>query len=199
MRAWRRRIPAGSFIYRIEAHQPDVVRGARAVGSTLSGRDSTFALSGFGISDIVVAERVMPREGSAASRWSDFNVVPSVGRLRQGQSIALLWETYDLGVRDNANRYKVEVSLTKHRREGAIGMAARVVGGVAGAVGKSDKGQGKVTLRYDRNIAATPAAVDYLTLDLGNAPTGRYTMRVEIIDGVSGKRVARERLVTIVQ
>ena len=199
MRAWRRRVPAGSFIYRVEAHQPDAVRGARAVGASVIGRDASFPLNGFGISDIVVAERVMPREGSAGSRWSDFNIVPGVGRLRQGQSIALLWETYDLGVREGSNRYKVEVSLTKHLREGAIGMAARVVGGVAGAVGKVDRGKGKVTLRYDRNIPATEAAVDYLTVDLGNAPTGRYTLRVDIVDSVTGRRVARERLVTIVR
>jgi hypothetical protein len=69
---------------------------------------------------------------------------------------------------------------------------------VTGAVGVTDKGKGKVTLRYDRNIPATPAAVDYLTVDIGEAPTGRYTLRVEVVDTVTGKRVWRERLVSIV-
>jgi len=199
IRAWRRRIPSGSFLYRIEAHQRDAARGARAVGQSTVGRDTTFALSGFGMSDIVVAERVAPRDGSGGSRWSDFTIVPGVGRLRQRQSIALLWETYDLGVVQGSNRYKVELSLTKIRREGAIGMAAKVIGGVAGAVGATDKGKGKVTLRYDRNIPSTDVAVDYLTVDLGEAPLGRYTLRVDIVDTVTGRRVARERPVTIVQ
>ena len=198
MRAWRKRIPKGAFFYRVEAHQPDAVRGARATGNTLIGRDTSFALSGFGISDIVVANQVSPRAGAAA-RWSDFNIVPGVGQLKQGQSIALLWETYALGVVEGSNRYKVEVSLTKLRREGAIGMAARIVGGVSGAVGATDKGKGKVTLKYDRNIPATDAAVDYLTVDLGTAPTGRYTLRVDVVDTVTGRRVSRERPVSIVQ
>ena len=78
-------------------------------------------------------------------------------------------------------------------------MAVRVVGGVAGAVGQTNKGKGKVTLRYDRNIPATDAAVDYLTVDLGEAPLGRYTLRVDITDIVTVKRVSRERPVTIVE
>ena len=199
MRAWRRRLPAGSFFYRIEAHQPDAVRGARATGTSTIGRDTSFALSGFGMSDVVVAEQVAPRPGASGARWSDFTIAPGVGRLRAKQSIALLWETYDLGVVEHSHRYKVEVSLTKVRREGAIGMAVKVIGGVAGAVGATDKGKGKVTLKYDRNIPAAPAAIDYLTVDLGNAPLGRYVLRVEVIDTVTGRRAARERPVTIVQ
>ena len=198
-RAWRKRLPTGNFVYRIEAHQPDAVRGARAVGLSSIGRDSTFEMTGFGMSDIVVAERAMPREGSAAARWSDFNIVPGIGRLKQRQSIALLWETYDLGVVENSNRYKVEVSMTKVRRDGAIGMAAKIIGGVSGAVGATDKGKGKVTLKYDRNIPATSTAVDYLTVDLGEAPTGRYTLRIDVLDTVTGRRVARERSISIVQ
>jgi hypothetical protein len=197
MRAWRRRVGRGSFIYRSEAHQPDALRGARAVGQSSIGRDTSFMLSGFGMSDVVVADRVMPREGSRGERWSDFNIVPGVGKLRRRQSIALLWETYELGVRENANRYRVEVSLTKVRRDGALGMAATIIGGVTGSVGVTNRGKGKVTLRYDRNIPATPAAVDYLTVDIGEAPAGRYTLRVEVIDTVTGRRVWRERIVSI--
>lgn len=199
LRAWRRRVGRGAFVYRVEAHQPDAMRGARAVGQTSIGRDTSFLLSGFGMSDVVVAEQVMPREGSRRARWSDFNIVPGVGRLKRRQSVALLWETYELGVREGSNRYRVEVSLTKVRREGALGMAATIIGGVAGSVGVSNKGKGKVTLRYDRNIPVTPAAVDYLTVDIGEAPTGRYTLRVEVIDTVTGRRVWRERIVSIAE
>ena len=199
LRAWRRRVGRGAFLYRIEAHQPDAMRGARAVGQTSIGRDTSFKLDGFGMSDIVIADRVVPRTGVPSARWSDFNIVPAIGTLKQRQSIALLWETYELGVREGSNRYRVEVSLTKQKREGALGMAATIIGGVAGSIGVTDKGKGKVTLKYDRNIPRTAAAVDYLTVDLGEAPTGRYTLRVDIFDTVTGRQVWRERNVTIVE
>lgn len=199
LRAWRRRVGRGAFIYRIEAHQPDAMRGARAVGQTSLGRDTSFKLAGFGMSDIVVADRVVPRDGARGDRWSEFNIVPSVGRLKRRQSVALLWETYELGVKEGANRYRVEVSLTKVKREGALGMVATIIGGVTGSVGVTNSGKGKVTLKYERNIPQTTAAVDYLTVDIGEAPTGRYTLRVDVVDTVTGQRTWRERNVTIVE
>lgn len=193
-RGWRRRLGAGSYLYRIEALQREAGRAARAVGRSRIG-DSTFTLRGFAMSDVVVASRAAPRDGGeSASRWDGFAIVPLAGSVRSGESFALLWETYDLAAdRQGASRYRVEVSLLKHqRRTGALAMAARIASGVAGATGLAAKGDGQIRFRYERTLAAQPAVVDYFTVALGEAPPGMYTLLVRVTDQVSNRTVARE-------
>jgi hypothetical protein len=74
-----------------------------------------------------------------------------------------------------------------------------VVGGAASAVGRNARGNGRVRLTYDRQAPAAPVAVEYLTLDLGQAPAGRYRLAVEVTDLVSVKRTVRESAITILE
>jgi GWxTD domain-containing protein len=194
VRAWRGRVGRDAQLWRVEAYEPTGRRAARASG--LVAHDT---VAGFGTSDLLVARRVMPREGSVASRWGDFNIVPSAGVVPAGQPVALLWETYGLAADSlGANRYRVAVTLDKVQRTGALGLAARIVGGVSDAVGRSAEGRGSVTLSFDRSVAARGAQVDYLALELGQAPPGRYVVRVEITDLVA-RRVARAQRVVRVE
>jgi hypothetical protein len=56
-----------------------------------------------------------------------------------------------------------------------------------------------VTLTYNREAPAAPVAVEHLTLDLGQAPPGRYRLAVEVTDLVSVKRAVRESAITILE
>ena len=192
LRGWRGRLPAHAQLWRVEALQPDGRRAARAMGPVR--RDT---VAGFGTSDLLVAARVLPREGSTGARWSDFNLAPSAGRFRRGAPIALLWETYELGARDGASRYRVSVTLEKLRREGPIGVAARVVSGAGEIVGMTARGRGKLSIAYDRTVAPLPVTVDYLTLELGEAPPGRYRLTLEVTDQVRRATARRQRVIEI--
>ena len=192
LRGWRNRLPAHAQLWRVEALQPDGMRAARAMGAVV--RDTA---SGFGTSDLLVAARVLPRENTTGARWSDFNVTPSVGRFRQGAQIALLWETYALAQRDGAARYRVSVTLEKVRREGALGMAARVISGAGEIAGRTASGRGKLSIAYDRTVAPQPVSVDYLTLEMGEAPAGRYRLTLEVTDQVANRTARRVRTIDI--
>jgi hypothetical protein len=198
LRAWRRRLPPSAQLWRVEALAPNAMRAARA-GGTIA-RDS--ARGGLAMSDVLVAERIVPRESAtttAPARWTDFTVAPSVGTFARGAPVALLWESYGLA-RDGAgaSRYHVVVTLEKVKREGALAFAARVVGGAAQAVGLASKGGGgRVAFAFDRTAPASAALVDYLTLDVGDAPRGDWTLTVEVTDLVAKRTVRGTRTITL--
>ena len=194
-RAWRSRVGNGFHAYRVEAVEPANLRGARALGRMTIARDT-----GFTMSSVLLATRVLPREGSAGERWTDFNIVPSTGTYRQGEPVALLWETYDLTRGEGGAQYRVSITLTPDRRGGAAGFATRVLGAAAGSVvGRGASGRDKVTLTYERQAPAREVVLDHLALDLSTAAPGGYSLLVEITD-LGGQRTVREtRRITIVE
>jgi hypothetical protein len=46
-------------------------------------------------------------------------------------------------------------------------------------------------------VPARPVALDYLTLDLGDTPPGRYRLTITVTDVVGGRSASRARVVTI--
>jgi hypothetical protein len=83
------------------------------------------------------------------------------------------------------------------RGTGAGDWVARIVGGAAGVVGASARGKERVTLSFERQVPWRPTTTDYVSLDLGAAPPGRYRVAVEVTDVVSGTRATREARLTI--
>src|SRR5918992_1584345 len=61
-RAWRKRLPPGIYLYRVEALQPDALRGARA-----TSRLEIVAGQGFGMSDVLTARMIEPKAGSSGT------------------------------------------------------------------------------------------------------------------------------------
>ncbi|MDQ6886491.1 MAG: GWxTD domain-containing protein [Gemmatimonadota bacterium] len=182
-RSWRRRFGPGSIFYRVEARQPDAERAARATGALELG-----AARGFGISDVVMAERVSPKN-DAPRRWSDFLITPSATTLRRGQSLALLWESYELEPKPGggSNSYKIEIVLTVVAVSRPSSFVARIIGGAADAIGTSAKGDQQVALSYTTQKPARAVQVDHLTLELGDAPAGEYRLTLRITDLVTGR------------
>ncbi|MDB4910213.1 MAG: hypothetical protein JWO39_1036, partial [Gemmatimonadetes bacterium] len=192
--AWRTRLQAGTFLYRVEALQADAGRGARS-----ASRIELIPGGGFGVSDILVADSVAPANGSAG-RWSDFRIAPNVGRVKRGNSFAMLWETYDLQKAANGtSSYNVTITLRREKGGGLGALAAKIIGGVKSAVGISGNGSDHISLTFPRQTPANAVAVDYVTLDLGDATPGNYMIDVDITDLATHRHVSRERPLTIVE
>jgi GWxTD domain-containing protein len=193
-RAWRKRLPPGIYLYRVEALQPDAMRGARATSSL-----EIIPGQGFGMSDVLAARMIEPKPGSTLSRWSDFRVLPMTGVLRRNEPLALLWETYALAADSGVSRYRVSITIEQRDRPGALArIGAAIVGGVRAAVGRSSRGDGRVTLSYDRDVPAGPVALDYLTVDAGGLERGAYTVTVEVEDLLAKRRITRASSLTII-
>ena len=190
-RSWRRRFPPGELGYRVEALQAEGGRGARALGMT-----NLTSERGFGMSDVLVADRVTPRADSAM-RWSDLLIEPSAGVLRPGQEIGVAWESYALAEQRGQSRYRVELALTVTRVTRATDLVTRITGGIADAIGLSAAGTDRVSLSFERTRPASAVALDYLTLDLGNAPAGRYRLTVQITDLIANRQVFSSRELVI--
>ncbi|MEO8880646.1 MAG: GWxTD domain-containing protein [Gemmatimonadaceae bacterium] len=194
MQSWRLRLQAGTFLYRIEALQPDAGRGARS-----ASRVELLPAGGFGLSDILVAESLTPNAVDVA-RWSDFQIAPSIGRVKRGKSFAILWETYDLQKQANGtSSYDVTITLRRAKGGGLGALAAKIVGGVKSAIGISGSGGDKISLTFPRQAPARATTVDYITLDLGDASPGNYVIDVDVTDLANHRHVSRERPLTIVE
>ena len=193
IRAWRTRLRSGSFLYRVEALQPDARRGARA-----ASRIEIVGESGFGLSDLLVADQVTPRAAGEA-RWSDFMIAPDLGIVRRGHPFALLWETYGLAPQRGSNRYRVTVTVQRVRPGGFGTFVAKIVGGISGAVGLSGSGEDRVSLTFPREVPANDVHVDYVTLDLDQAPAGRYTITVDVADLVSNATTRQVSALTLIE
>ncbi|HET7553944.1 MAG TPA: GWxTD domain-containing protein [Gemmatimonadaceae bacterium] len=194
LRSWSTRVPTGTFLYRVEALQPDAGRGARG-----ASRIEVNPYRGFGISDLLVAAKITQRPGSTSGRWFDYDIDPNLGVVKSGQPFSLLWETYGLTPRDGSDEYDVNIKVERVRRGGIGALAAKIVGGVAGLVGISHGGNDEVTLSFPRRIPATNVALDHVTLDLGDASPGRYDLEVTITDRATGTRVVEKSSIAVVE
>jgi hypothetical protein len=122
------------------------------------------------------------------------------GVLRRNEPLALLWETYALASDSGASRYRVSITIEQRERPGALArIGAAIVGGVRAAVGRSSRGDGRVTLSYERDVPAGPVALDYLTVDASELARGAYTVTVEVEDLLAKRRVARSSDLTIIE
>lgn len=194
LRSWNTRVPSGAFLYRVEALQPDAMRGARGASRIEVSPDR-----GFGMSDLLVAARITPREGAPSGRWFDYEISPNLGVVKSGQPFSLLWETYGLTPRGGNDEYEVHITLERVRRGGLGALAAKIVGGVAGLVGISHGGNDEVTLSFPRRIPAAQVALDHVALDLGDASPGRYNVEVTVSDAVSGEKVVKRSSITVLE
>jgi hypothetical protein len=194
-KVWRRRVPAvGSIGVRVEALERAAMRGARVVGALDVPADR-----GFGMSDVLVAERLAPREGRAPRRWSDMFIAPSVGQLRRGQQFSMMWETYELAATpEGTNRYRVDIGLRQLDRSRLSRIVTRVLGGTVGSrEARAGRAGQQVAMSFTREVPAGPMSLDYLALSLGETGRGRFRLTITITDLVSGRSVTRERDLTV--
>ncbi|MGH7664057.1 MAG: GWxTD domain-containing protein [Gemmatimonadaceae bacterium] len=198
-RSWRERVVAGDYFYRVEAFQPDAMRGARSGGRITITSDTIFSLQGFGVSDLLIATRAEVRDETRVHRWHDLDIEPTAGSIDGEAGIGMVWETYDLADSAGISRYEVAITLERAEQvpSGPLALVARVVGGLAEAVGIREGGTDRVTLRYSREVPAVPVQVDYLTLDVDGAAPGDYVLTVKVTDLRSGRVAVRHGAVRL--
>jgi GWxTD domain-containing protein len=201
-RSWRVTVPPGDFTLRVEAYLPTLDRGARGT----EGLNVTpFGGSELALSDLLVAQRVAPRD-SAARRWTDFLVEPNAGRFDPGEPVGLLWEMYNL-TPDSTGTARYEVGLwvtvialdrTESRFFGSRALA-EIVGGVGDAIGLTALYEDRVSIGYEQSREAVPGAAraEHLMVELRDAPNGRYLIEIIVRDLVTGREATTSRTITI--
>lgn len=186
-RTWTRRLGPGINVVRLEAMQPDSRRAARAM-ARLNPVEGT----GFGMSDVLIGSKPEVAANATPSRWRDIAITPSEGSIARGGAVGLVWELYDAAVRDGRTNYRVEIAVEREDRGGPFGAGLRLLDAVGRAIGRTQQSRDKFTITFDRTAGPSSTLVEYLSLDMANAPAGAYRLRVTITDQVSGKRTQRD-------
>ena len=195
--AFVQRVPAGEFLYRFEASAEGAMRAARAVSSTraMSDNATAFSLSGFGMSDVLIARRVEPR--GQTRRWTDFEYAPSAGTVASGSELALLWENYDLTEKDGAVSYEIALTIERKRERLTLNsLGARIVNSFSSLV-RREQTEDRIVYRYERTTAHAPVIADYFSLVLADLPAGDYDMIVALLDRNSGRMTSKTSRVVI--
>jgi hypothetical protein len=73
------------------------------------------------------------------------------------------------------------------------------VGGISGAVGLSASGDDKVSLSFPREVPAAEVNVDYVSIDLGEAPAGTYLETVDVTDTVTNATTRQVSSLTVLE
>ena len=194
VRAFTRRMAYGAYGYRLEATANTSLVAGRSAGAI--GRDTSDRVTptGFGLSDVVLASRVAPRDASAR-RWTEYDADPLFGPLKHGGELALFWENYELGARDGNALFSVTVTFQRERtRPGRI--AVRLLGNVANAIGRNI-GSDRLELQFERSAPHTAAFIDHVAIGLGSTPAGSYTITVAVTDRVTGLTTTRSTRLVI--
>jgi GWxTD domain-containing protein len=190
-RSWRLDLVPDDYLLRIEARERATQRAARAVRNVAIER---FARDRLRISDLVLADRVAPRD-SSPQRWTDYLIDPSAGRVESGGRVAFLWETYNLSAGPgDIGRYRVQLDVAVEEIARRY-FVTRIIGGVADAIGLTAEGENLVSLAFERDIAVgnRVAIPTHLDVELVNAPAGRYTATLTVTDVRTGATARRER------
>jgi hypothetical protein len=194
-RSFRFEMQPADYLLRVEARLPGIGRAGR---STSSLAIRSYGPDSLSMSDVLVADRVAPRD-SAFTRWTDFFLQPSAGRFAPDDPVGLLWEIYNLAPDSlGIARYTVEVRFTVLNVE-RRGFAARILGGLGDVMGLSAQGDEQVALAYDRQAAVVQGGtqVEYLMVDLEDAPIADYGISIRIIDQVAQRAVEAVRRIAV--
>lgn len=191
-----RRVPEGAYLYRAEVTHETALRGARSSARVWAKADSAdeFYTKGFGVSDLLVGSRAIPR--GVPQRWTDFDFTPAPGDFHQGSTLALVWENYDLAERDGTAQYAVKLTI-EHKWQMVLNrLRARVISAFAAMMG-TDQTPDRVIFRYDRTTPHAAIVPDYITIELADTPEGYYDVTLEITDKVSGRVTSRTTRIRI--
>lgn len=195
-RSWARTVtPGREYAYRIEARQPDTGRGARGDGTI--GVMPLGTAGSFDMSDLVVADRITTVGEPVARDAFRIDANPAM-RFAARDTVALYWETYNAAARaHSAARLRVRVTVRILSIDRGRSFSARVLGGIADAVGLSAVGDEQVSITYERQVIAGAMVPHHLALGLGDAPAGRYALMLEVTDLSSGRATRTERTLTL--
>jgi hypothetical protein len=188
--AWGVTVPAGTYAYRAEATSEAAMIAGKSGDWIVaaSGGEGGFALRGFGMSDVLLGTGGEPQ--GAPRRWHDVEIAAIGGTIPVNGDVELLWENYDFGVRDGSARYDVTVTIQREYALLVNRIRARIVSGAATLLG-IDRVEGRVVIRFEREVAHAPVLLDHVVLSMDGVPAGDYQLTVNVRDRVSGRTASR--------
>lgn len=195
---WRSRIGPTAMMHRVEGIEVTRQNGARGAMRYTSDSLSSFVLRGFGMSDVLVAASIKLR-GAVANRWTDLESQPNGAVVTPGQRFALAWELYDLTPGpDGRVRWRVRISRERGNVIAQNDLKAIMSGSrTAGTRVLADE-KGAPDFSYDRDAAAAPAVIDYLSaFGFPDIADGRHVVIITVTDLVSGKSVSSSAAVRV--
>lgn len=189
---WQQRIGPAPTLVRIELTQDDARRAMRS--TLIAQADSS---RGFNMSDVLVTQPLPPESAPSATstqRWSALDLTPVGDVADSGSTVGLVWEVYDLapgGAASGGNaQYRVSVQLQPER--GTLANATlRLRDGLGRLIGRPGSND-PFSIAYDRTAVVQTLSLDYVSLDLGTLPRGRYRLRVDIQDLNTPRKTFRE-------
>lgn len=189
LRSWDRQFRPGEYGYSVEALEPQANRAARARGAL---QIVAFPAATFALSDVLVGTNLI-NAGEDLRRRADLKmkVLPDV-TLDPGQQLGLFWESYGAKPsRDGAVRMRIEIALTVLAVDRAPVLHIRALGAIADKLGVSAEGERKVSLSYERTVAAPSAADDRvlhaIAVEMTGAPPAEYLLEITVTDLETGK------------
>lgn len=147
---------------------------------------------GFALSDILLTVGASPDTPRDASSWRTLGLQPSNGVYRAGSKIGLVWEIYDLSTQQEANRYRVSITVSRAKRSGAAAFALQLLDRVGTVIKRSEPKTDQVTLSFDRTSRSQKTQVEYLSLDGLGETGGEYQLHVAVTDLVAKSTSVRE-------
>lgn len=191
-RHWTQRVGRNVTMLRVELTQDDSRRALR--NTQLLQADSG---RGFGMSDVLITRPLPPERAPSATstqRWSALGLTPVGDVADSGSTIGLVWEVYDLApgeaVTARNGQYRVSVQLQSER--GALATATlRLRDGLGRLIGRPGSND-PFSIAFDRTAVVQTLSLDYVSLDLGTLPRGRYRLRVDILDLNSQRKTFRD-------
>lgn len=195
-------LPTGDYLYRFEARLPDTEHAARGLDRI---KVENFRAPDLSLSDVVVADRVAPREEGAPQQGrQDFFIDPNAAmEFARTDPVHLYVEAYHLTPGPNAGGGRVaHLQVAVRLRVESLqrtGLAARIVGGIRDAVGASAAGDDQLTLSYvaQESLEGRDRVPIYLALDLAGAPAGTYQLDLAVKDLTTGQVAVRHRTLHI--
>ncbi len=183
--SWTRRVPPGNYLYRIEASSDGATRAGSAMSVITAADDphTGFALSGFGVSDVLLATRA--EQPGPGARWSATNAVPLAGPVARAAALDVVWENYEFGERDGRAEYAVALTVV---RTGSPAVRSAVQLYSPAFERDTVGGRGDhLVLNFERNVPHASAFADLIHVSLGTSAPGRYALTLDIRDKISGR------------
>lgn len=190
-------LPGGRYRYALEARREAEDTVPRPVARSVGDLElDPFAAGRLSVSDLLLAEWIVPRTDSPRRR-DELSIAPRRSTVvSRGEVLELYFEVYDL-VSDSAGRirYAAELSVEDAERRNVLERLVRAgVELVRGAREASVSWTREADLEQDDSRLA-----EYLRLDLVDLPAGEYRIRVRVRDLVTGTEAESERRFLIVQ
>jgi hypothetical protein len=179
---WRARVPVGDIMHRIEAYEPRKLASARGSRMLTSVGAATYVTSGFGMSDVLVADSISQTRRTARN-WRDLRTVANGGVTAPGGGVAMGWEIYGL-TRGADGRSRWRVTLSREDGRAVVNMDVRslIIGDPEAGVKVVSAEPDATMLSFVRNEPSQPVMVEYIRFRMPDVGTGRHVLRVRIED-----------------